>query len=206
MKFYYITGNTGTRYKLTAKQLCLRIIEDSKSDFNWIAPARELIRVCKAPDFPEEYSVIIKTAILNCFANIEERANHGGDRYCIDSEDKKAVYYSYNSLFGSDDEDVIAARKRYLEQMIIRSTYYCSRYMPLHYGKTFVKVRNEWNKTKFDSLLNEEFIDFESLLYEFHSSFIEFVDISDKAGVFEEDKKRYEQRMKAICKHLKDLH
>lgn len=42
-KKYNITGWKGKKYSLTAKQLYERVLEDSKSDYNWIASA---IRTC----------------------------------------------------------------------------------------------------------------------------------------------------------------
>ena len=64
--------------KLTAKELYERIMADSKSDYKWIAPARELARICKESNFPKEYATAIKVAILNAYANVEHRANCGG--------------------------------------------------------------------------------------------------------------------------------
>ena len=90
---YVVISHHGSMHRMTAKQLCERIKQDSKSDYNWISPARELVRVCKLPGFPIECAIIIKVAILNCFANIEHRANCGGDRYYTDPSDEKAVKY-----------------------------------------------------------------------------------------------------------------
>ena len=80
-KKYMVTGHHGDIHSLTAKQLYEQILDDSKSDYNWIAPASELVKICKNTSFPTEYALAIKCAILNCFSNIEHRANCGGDRY-----------------------------------------------------------------------------------------------------------------------------
>ena len=41
-KKYNVTGWRGDKHSLTAKQLYDRVLEDSKSDYNWIASATEL--------------------------------------------------------------------------------------------------------------------------------------------------------------------
>ena len=99
---FYVIDHYDNMHKMTAKELCQRIKEDSKSDYNWIAPARHLVRICKSPKFPVEYAIIIKSAILNCFANIEWRANFSGVRHRLNIEDEEAVEYCYNSMFGID--------------------------------------------------------------------------------------------------------
>ena len=72
-KKYKVKGWNGDTHSLTAKALYERVLEDSKSDYNWIASATELVRVCNDPCFPEMYSVGIKLIILNCFANLETK-------------------------------------------------------------------------------------------------------------------------------------
>lgn len=66
-KKYNVKGWYGDTYLLTAKALYKRVLEDSKSDYNWIASATELVRVCNDPEFPEVYAVGIKLIILNWF-------------------------------------------------------------------------------------------------------------------------------------------
>lgn len=62
---YTVVGWHNERYFMTAKQLCERVLTDSKSDYNWIASAAELVRVCTQPSFPQEYAQAIEIAILN---------------------------------------------------------------------------------------------------------------------------------------------
>ena len=76
-KKYMVKGRDGTVYFMTDVELCNRVMRDSKSDKNWIASARELVRVCKNPFFSKEYALSIKVAILNCFANLEHHYNCG---------------------------------------------------------------------------------------------------------------------------------
>ncbi len=122
---YVVTDYHGRKHLLTAKQLYERIMQDSKHDYNWLAPARELVRICKKAKFPEEYAIPIKTAILNCFANIEHRANCGEGRYNDNQADREAVQYCYNSLYGINTEKVVSTRKKYLNEIISTATYVC---------------------------------------------------------------------------------
>ena len=61
----------GSRTKLfTPQKLLERVLEDSKSDYNWVASAPELIRTCNLPGFPEGIALEIEGLILQCFTNI----------------------------------------------------------------------------------------------------------------------------------------
>lgn len=42
-KKYKVTGWHGDTQSLTAKKLYERVLEDSKSDYNWVASATELV-------------------------------------------------------------------------------------------------------------------------------------------------------------------
>ncbi len=54
---YLVKNHYGGKNLLTAKQLYKWIMQNSKSDYyNWIALARELVRICKKPSFPTFFS------------------------------------------------------------------------------------------------------------------------------------------------------
>lgn len=189
-KKYMVISHHGSVHRMTAKQLCERIKKDSKSDYNWISPARELVRICKLPGFPADCSLVIRVAILNCFANIEHRANNGGDRYCTDPSDEKAVEYCYNSLYGIDAEEAISARKRFLTEMIALASY--TRVFDSHYhpGPTYRKLREDWSKSKFEEYIPKKNIDFKKLVETLKKEFIEIVKKAESNGDFEEDEKK----------------
>lgn len=205
MSFFVVTDHYGGTHSLTAKQLYERIVQDSKYDYNWIAPARELVRICKKTSFPAEYALAIKIAILNCFANIEHQANCGGDRYMDDPEDEKAVQYCYNSLYGIDTEEAVSARKRYLTEMINTATYvriFSSLYHP---GPTFRKLREDFIKSKFEEYISQEKIDFKQLLETLNSNFSEIIMTAEANGDFEEDEKKDRESWKMFYQRLKDI-
>lgn len=147
-KKYKITGHYG-KYLLTAKQLYERVLNDSsESDYNWIASASELVRICEKTSFPTEYAIAIKCAILNCFANIEHGGNCGGDRYINDPADQKAVQKCYNSLYRVEDKEAVSARKRYLAEMITTASYIRIFDLLYHPGPTFIELQEKWIKSK----------------------------------------------------------
>ena len=157
-RFTFIKNN-GEERTMRAKDIYEIIIGQSKdSDYNWMAPAIELVKLCRNQDFPREYAVDIEMAILTCFANIEARVNRGGDKYVDKVDNVLAVQYCYNDLGrlaqSTDNEElkksIIAVRTRYLKEMIssavnttIRGDYiYCDAYGKLKeeiMGKYFVE-------------------------------------------------------------------
>ena len=100
--------------------------QSQESDYEWIAPAIELVKICKDKRFPREYAVDIEMAILNCFANIEARVNRGGDKRVTKANDALAVQYCYDELGRlmclTDDKNfkktLNSVRTRYLMEMI----------------------------------------------------------------------------------------
>lgn len=151
--------HNGEERTMRAKDIYEIIIGQSKdSDYNWMAPAIELVKLCRNQDFPREYAVDIEMAILTCFANIEARVNRGGDKYVDKADNVLAVQYCYDELGklaqSTDNEElkksIIAVRTRYLKEMIssavnttIRGDYiYCDAYGKLKeeiIGKYFVE-------------------------------------------------------------------
>lgn len=205
-KYYSIIGWHGDEIVMNAEQLCERIIEDSKSDYNWIASATELVRVCKLPDFPKECADVIKMAIINCFANIESRENAGGDRYRTDPNDQEAVTFCYNSFFGREEEEIISVRKYYLMEMIKTASY--TRVLDTHYhnGPTYKKLCDEWRKSKLEEYIVKENIDFEELIKILSNEFTQFIKEAEDNGVFiEDDKKASEERREFFSKMFESL-
>lgn len=202
---YVVTGHYGETHLLTAKQLYERVLEDSKKDYNWIAPARELVRICKKIDFPAEYALTIKIAILNCFASIEHRANCGADRYRTHPADQEAVQYCYNSLYGIDTEAAVLARRRYLTEMISTASYIRVFDTLYHPGPTFRRLREDWNKANLEEYISKENIDFEQLVNTLRSNFSEIIKAAEANGDFEEDEKKDRESWQIFFQRLKDL-
>ena len=157
--FFTFKDHYGKEHSMRATTIYNTIMQDSKeSDYNWIAPARELVKLCKNQNFPREYAVDIEMAILTCFSNIEARVNRGGDKYVDKADNVLAVQYCYDELGrlaqSTDNEElkksIMSVRTRYLKEMIssavnttIRGDYiYCDAYGKLKeevIGKYFVE-------------------------------------------------------------------
>lgn len=204
-KKYNVTGWRGTKHSLTAKQLYERVEKDSQSDYNWIASATELVRVCNEPSFPEMYANAIKIIILNCFANLELQKEYPSSG---EATDKAAVYSCYYSL-PSEDETVIKVKHKYLTAIITGITKYtqCEVRLPLHPGPTYRKMCEEWEKAKFDEYADKKDIDFDELRETLYDDFEQMIKSAEEAGVFEADDAEYREELRKFWAsiNLKDL-
>lgn len=195
-KKYKVTGWHGDTQSLTAKELYERVLKDSKSDYNWIASATELVRVCNDPCFPEMYSVGIKLIILNCFADLETKKEIPSHR---ESTDNEAVYSCYHSL-PSTDETVIKVKAKYLNAIITAITMYTQSEvrLPIHIGQTYRKMVEEWKKEKFDKYVSVEKIDFDQLREDLYADFDRMVKTAEEEGAFEKDYEEYREEMRKL--------
>lgn len=194
-KKYNVTGWRGDKHSLTAKQLYDRVLEDSKSDYNWIASATELVRVCNDPCFPEMYAVGIKIIILNCFANLELQKEYHSRREPTDAE---AVYSCYNSL-PTTDETTKKVKEKYLTAVITGITRYTQSEvrLPIHVGTTYKQKVEEWKKKKFDEYVSAvTILNFDQLREDLYADFDKMVKTAEEEGVFEKDDKEYREELR----------
>lgn len=194
-KKYNITGWRGKKYSLTANQLYERVLEDSKSDYNWIASATELVRVCNDPCFPEIYAVGIKIIILNCFANLELQKEYPSKGELTDAE---AVYSCYNSL-PTTDETAKKVKEKYLTAVITGITKYTQSEvrLPIHVGPTYTKKVEEWKKKKFDEYVSAvTILNFDQLREDLYTDFDKMVETAEEEGAFEKDDKEYREKLR----------
>lgn len=203
-KKYVVNGLDEKVYLLSDKQLCERIISDSKSNYNWIAPARELVRVCEKKSFSKEYAITIKAAILNCFANIEHvgRINHG-DKYLNDSRDDKAIEKCYNSLYGVDDEKAVSARKYFLTEFIESSSQFPVLSTHYHIGDTYNNIRNDWVKKNVEKYITQEKINFSKFSTVLYDDFLETITTAEEQGMFIKDDEKEKKEWKSFCKKMR---
>jgi len=193
-KKYSVTGWRGDKHSLTAKQLYERVLADSQSDYNWIASATELVRVCNDPYFPEMYGNAIKIIILNCFANLELQKEYPSRG---ESTDKEAVYSCYHSL-PSTDETVVKVKQKYLTAIIEGITKYtqCEVRLPLHPGPTYRNICEEWKKAKFDEYVSKSQIDFDELRETLYADFEKTIKSAEDEGAFKEDDEEYREQLR----------
>lgn len=204
-KEYKVKGWHGDTYLLTAKALYKRVLEDSKSDYNWIASATELVKVCNDPYFPEMYAVGIKMIILNCFANLELQKEYSFNE---EATDKEAVYSCYNSLPSTNDT-AKKVKDKYLTAVITGITKYtqCEVRLPIHIGTTYRQKVEEWKKSKFDEYTSATDIDFDQLREDLYADFDRMVKTAEEEGAFEKDDEKYREEMRKFWDSIdfKDL-
>lgn len=186
-KIFEIEGWNGTIHSLTAKQLYERLLEDSKSNYNWIASATELVRVCNEPCFPEGYAQNIKLLILNCFANLELQKEYPSSGKATDNA---SVYSCYHSLL-STSEAVTKVKEKYLTAIITGVIKYTQDEVriPIHIGPAYHKVCEDWKKAKFSEYSSQKRIDFENLRKDLYADFDKTIKAAEKEGLFEGDDK-----------------
>ena len=200
-KKFTITGWRGNKYSLTAKELYERVMADSKFNYNWIAPATELVRVCNEKCFPEEYAKGIKIAILNCFANLETRKEEDFTRSL--PTDRVAVYSCYDSLDGTD-ADVVAVKCKYLMAVIDAVTKYTQTEcrFPLHLGPTYQRICEQWKKSKFHEYVSKEHIFWGQLRQELNDDFEKTIQMAEEEGAFTEDDEKYFKELEKFLPHI----
>lgn len=195
-KRYCIKGwEKGTIFFLTAEEIYRRVMKDSKSDYNWFAPATELVKVCDKPDFPELYAREIKIAILNCFANLEKEMRRIGLNSFKNLEEEKneeksqdeAVYSCYHSLSNTNAKSA-NAKRRYLEAKIKSIMYAVAL---VNGSPTYKTFREEWEKRKVEEYASKEEIDFEQLKKECEADFQEAYKKATDEGLFEEEEEDF---------------
>lgn len=185
-KRYCLIGWREKIHFVTAKQLYERVMEDSKSNYDWIAPASELVKVCARKGFPKHYEKEIKIAILNCFANLE--LNRTVENNLLPSDDD-AVYFCYNSLSGTD-EKIVQAKRNYLIA-VIKSTVLYYYELPIHFGPIFKTKCDDWIKSKFNENIAKEKIHFKSFLNELNEDFEKMIRKAENDGLFKEEDEAY---------------
>lgn len=187
-KKYEINGWRGKKYRLTAKELYERVLDDSKSNYNWIASATELVRICRETDFPEKYVASIKAIILNCFADLERKKEYGSHG---EPTDPQAVYYCYNSLSGTDKK-VKEIKEKYLKAVIVAIVKYTKEEVrfPIHRGDNYRKICKEWEKEKFEEWSSKEEIDFCQLKEYLYDDFEKTIKKAEEEGTFVEEDER----------------
>ena len=126
-------------------------MKDSQSDHDWIASATELVYVCNQAKFPKKYEQEIQIAILNCFANLENKKEIKSYQKPTDAD---AVNFCYNEL-ADVSEEANQVRKKYLKAVIKGITMYHFNLTDFyHYGPTYHKICEEWKRIMFEEYCN----------------------------------------------------
>lgn len=188
---YILKDWYGTPHIMSSSRIHKKIMDDSsKSNYNWIASATELVNVCNKRNFPEEKANDIKVAILNCYSSLIWSEDDYSRR---EKTDLDAVYFAYNSLYGVKDEKVVQARARFLSSFL-SLTSYSSLIGLFHHGENFRNAKREWEKQKFNELFAEEQVDFANLFSVLKFDFSQRMKLLEESGVFAEEDKIEQER------------
>lgn len=191
---YILEDRYGTPHLMSSSKIHKKIMNDSsKSNYDWIASATELINVCNKRNFPEEKANDIKVAILNCYSSLMWSEDNSSRR---EKADLDAVYFAYNSLYGIKDEKVIQARARFLSSFLALTSY-SSLVGLFHLGENFRNAKREWEKQKFDELFTEEQIDFANLFSILKNDFSQRIEQLEESGFFAEEDKVEQERLQS---------
>lgn len=184
--------NNKKRY-FTAKGLYKRIMKDSKSDYNWIASATELVQVCERADFPRCYALEIELAILNCFANIETKRHIYSSQ---DRNDQASVDYCYRAISttnNSKDPRIVAVKQKYLNAIIAgvlkyKTTAGDSLRGVIGYGPAYSKICEAWQKECFEEYKDVYLSSTSELRLALSKSLEETIKAAEENGIFEKEK------------------
>ena len=190
---YTVRGWNHVCYQMRADELHLRVMNDSKeSDYNWIASATELMRICRFKDFPEEYADDIKRAVLNCFSNLEGLPECG---YKLPTDDD-AIEYAYNSLLSNVPEN-LAVKSKYLAAVIsaVESNYFV---VPIYSGETYRKFVHQWKKKWFDEYITWSYVCFKRLRVKLDYDLEDEITKLEKSGALKEDEEEFIDLGKSI--------
>ena len=198
-KKYHVVGWDGKEHSITAKKLYERVMKDCESDYNWIASATELVRVCKQFKFPEKYAQEIQIAILNCFANLETKKEIGSHQEPTDAD---AVNFCYNSLAGTSEE-ANRVRQKYLKAVIEGITKYHFRLLEFnHYGPTYHRICEEWKRVKFEEYGSMSSLDFKKLRKALDAEFDKIMKTAEEEGAFQKDDEKHLEEMRKFWSSL----
>lgn len=177
---FYITDHYGNEHVMSDKALRDKIVEQSKkSNYNWLAPADELIKVCNNPKFDRAYAKDIKVAIVNCYANFLRGDCPGSIVYAYDA---------YNQLYDTTenmvDKQVLEVRKKFLKAFIRRNIFWNKHFINIH--ETFLEAKNKWIDDTAEELLKVRWIEFASIREDLVRDFNKYIDEEMSKGNIKE--------------------
>lgn len=194
-RIYLIRGwnSKGKRryHLMTARGLCNRIIDEaSKSNYNWIAPASELVRIIKKPHFPYDDAKPIMICILNCYADLEtmkEVPSNKGPNF------EDAILYCYNTLCYSTDREAQKARRDYFKALLNSICKYNNDLqMSKRFGEAYKKIITDWkNSMELEYFKTEPVKSLIVLKADMKKELNIILKNADENGVFDEDSKKY---------------
>lgn len=179
---FWITDWQGRIHRVTPEKLLERIKSDSsKSNYNWFAPATEIVNTVSNSRFPDDIANELKIIVLKCFAELLLERRYSNER----ETDQAAVANCYRSVYGRPGEQI---KQLYRENLLIYVIEY-SEQRPFNvYGKEWHAFCKEWKEDvlrNFSIRIGTDFMMFRANAI---TAFGKAVKEADRAGKFENDR------------------
>lgn len=197
---FWITDWQGRIHRVTPEKLLERIKSDSsKSNYNWFAPATEIVNTVSNSRFPDDIANELKTIVLKCFAELLLERRYSNER----ETDQAAVANCYRSIYGRSGEQI---KQLYRENLLIYVIEY-SEQRPFNvYGKEWHAFCKEWKEDvlrNFSIRIGTDFMMFRANAI---TAFEKAVKEADGAGKFENDRaeaaKDIKESMLRLMSHM----
>ena len=190
MLIYKVNGREIFKvYYMTAKQLYKKIGDPDIS-------LSEFVRVCTLEKFPKKYSEKIKLALL-------EKIHYDSlDFIKLTGEERDAIFYCYNSLDGTDNEEVAKIKLNFLTSVIKRISdvpeYKHSIYLG---GETYLSLQKEWRKHQLECAFFKDFLNIK-VIEDLKSDFTKIVNMAEEIGIFNDDNEKRRKEMEVYVEQL----
>lgn len=192
----WITDWKGNCHEMTPNKLLERIQRDSKSNWNWLAPASEIVKTISDPDFPEEMANELKIIVLRCFANILLSETPGYEK----DTDQIAVAYCYYSAHGKSAQKV---KRLYRKNILKAATRATRQQVGLSvYGAEWHKFCANWQKTSLQNFNGCFGTDFMRFGEKARKNFVSAAKKAKAAGTFAPDEAEHLKILSKIFSNL----
>lgn len=197
----WITDWHDCRHEMTPEELFERIKRESRSNWNWLAPATEIVKTISDPDFPEPIANELKKIILRCYADTLLSNIKGEEK----PTDQIAVAYCYYSLHGKASKRLKRHYRRNLIKAAMRSV--SRRLVSAHiHGEQYRTFCDQWEQEAIQHFTGRWFgIDFMRFRAKIEADFEKSLKQAIEAGEFAEDEARYRAGMKKVAEALVGL-
>lgn len=194
----WITDWRNNRHEMSPNELLNRIKSDSETNWNWFAPASEIVKAISDPKFPEPIANELKGIVLKCFAELL-LSDIGSTRK---STDQLAVAYCYYSIHGKSGKQIKRLYRENLLKSVIKYSFWVK---PVGAdGEEWHTFYDDWKKDALRHFTKRFGVDFMRFRANIEADYTKSVQRADKAGKFENDKIKYEELMKTIITSVWD--
>lgn len=180
----YNLANGRKVQSFTAYELYQRVLEETKKrDYNWFSSIYKILDTCSKPDFPIEYSIKIKCAILDSISNFILNKEISSK---LNSNDLEAAYDAYNSL---PNYNLLAKDSKvyFLKSIILSIIKFYNLDYSFKDSKKYHKFCLDWLNNKCSIYINEKYIDFPLLIETLEIDFD--TDVNNNNSLFKEERK-----------------